>query len=287
MSHESSGLAHAGCRLQPITDLDDPRLEAYRDVRERDLVGRQHRFVIEGEVVLRVAATRSIHEIESVLLSDRRVDALGPVIDALDPQVPVYVAGQSVIDAIAGFPVHRGVLGIGRRAPQIGSVELLAGMPARACVVCPVGIANHDNIGGIFRNAAAFGADAVLLDRASCDPLYRKAIRVSVGGSLVVPFAREDDADVLLNLVKAEGFVPVGLSPHGAAALADMPRPERLALFLGAEGPGLPEGLLRRLVTVRIPMAGNFDSLNVATTSGIALHHFIAASPPDRHRGAV
>ena len=147
--------------------------------------------------------------------------------------------------------------------------------------VIALGIANHDNIGGIVRNAAAFGADAVLLDAGSCDPLYRKAIRVSVGAALIVPFARLAAGDDPVALAARHGFVPVALSPAGATELAALTRPPRVAVLLGAEGPGLPADVLARAETVAIPMAPGFDSLNVATTGGIVLHH-LARVAPDR-----
>jgi tRNA G18 (ribose-2'-O)-methylase SpoU len=149
---------------------------------------------------------------------------------------------------------------------------LLAAAPAGAPVLALFGIANHDNIGGIFRNAAAFGAAGVLLDPTCCDPLYRKAIRVSVGAALIVPFARLATGEDAIALLARSGFTALALSPGGTATLAGLERPPRPALLLGAEGPGLPQAILDRALTVRIPMAGGFDSINVATASGIALH---------------
>jgi tRNA G18 (ribose-2'-O)-methylase SpoU len=150
-----------------------------------------------------------------------------------------------------------------------------------AIAVALFGIGNHDNMGAIFRNAAAFGADAVLLDAACCDPLYRKAIRVSVGAALSVPFARLPAGSDALELLRRHGVEPVALSPSGSASLAELRRPARAALLLGAEGPGLAPAVLARCRTVAIPMAGAFDSLNVATACGIALHHLQFAAPPD------
>ncbi|TIT91732.1 MAG: RNA methyltransferase, partial [Mesorhizobium sp.] len=137
-----------------------------------------------------------------------------------------------------------------------------------------VGIANHDNMGAIFRNAAAFGADAVFMDATCCDPLYRKAIRVSVGAALKVPFASFDDTAAFTALLDQSGFGQFALSPSGETDIRDAQRSKRLALYLGTEGEGLPEGLLSQLRTVRIAMAQGFDSLNVAAASAIALHHF-------------
>ncbi|MEZ0171466.1 TrmH family RNA methyltransferase [Microvirga sp. TS319] len=262
-----------------ISDPDDPRIEPYRAVRERDLVGRQHRFIAEGEVVLRVLLKQRRFVIESLLLAENRLESLGDAVEGLPETVPVYTAGRQVMDAIVGFPIHRGVLAVARREPLPSIENFLAGMPPDALVVGLVGLANHDNVGGIFRNAAAFGAQGVLLDPESCDPLYRKAIRVSVGGALVVPFARAASADAMVRALQSASFEILALSPSGKEILSQVKPSCRTALLLGAEGPGLPPDLLDRTRTVSIPMSGGFDSLNVATTSGIALHHLTSRLP--------
>jgi tRNA G18 (ribose-2'-O)-methylase SpoU len=256
-----------------VDDPDDPRIAGYRQVRERDLVGREGLFVAEGEVVLRMLVASRRFEAVSVLVAEKRLAGLAPILAGLPDEVPVYGAGQAVLDAIVGFHIHRGILALGRRTEAPGAEALLAGLPTRALVVGLFGSANHDNVGGVFRNAAAFGADAVILDPTSCDPLYRKAIRVSVGAALVVPFARLAPGDDALALFERHGFTPIALSPGGEVALADLRRPERVAVLLGAEGPGLPKGMLARARSVRIPMAEGFDSLNLATASGVVLHH--------------
>jgi tRNA G18 (ribose-2'-O)-methylase SpoU len=176
------------------------------------------------------------------------------------------------MDGVAGFPIHRGILAVGRQGPKPTPMELLAGLPERALVVGLIGLANHDNVGGVFRNAAAFGADAVLLDQTSCDPLYRKAIRVSVGASLTLPFARGGGAGALVGALQGAGFDVAALSPAGSTPLSEMKWRGRTALLFGAEGEGLPAEILSRVRTVSVPMAAGFDSLNVATTSGIALY---------------
>lgn len=260
-----------------IDDPADPRAAAYLQVRERDLVGRQGRFIAEGEVVLSVLLGRSRFEPESILVAERRAASLAPLLATRPPDVPVYVASQAVIDAIAGFPLHRGILAVGLRGQEPTPQGLLADLSTDAVVVAALGISNHDNVGGIFRNAAAFGAAAVLLDEASCDPLYRKAIRVSVGGCLVTPFARGGSGLEFLDILHEEGFSCLALSPRGKEAISEVRPAGRTALILGAEGPGLPGAILARARTVRVPMAGGFDSLNVATTSGIVLHHLLAA----------
>lgn len=254
-----------------ITDPDDPRLAAYRDIRERDLVGRDHDFIAEGKVVVERLLAGTRHRPRSLLIAEHRVAALADLVAAAG-EVPVYAAAQPVLDRIAGFALHRGILAHGAAAPPLAADTLLAGLPARAVVVVLFGIANHDNLGGIFRNAAAFGAHAVLLARDCCDPLYRKAIRVSVGATLIVPFAPFDGDG--LDLLARYGFDVLALSPHRATRLAQVARAPRIALLLGAEGPGLPPALLVRARAVAIPIVPGFDSLNVATTSGIALAHF-------------
>jgi tRNA G18 (ribose-2'-O)-methylase SpoU len=127
-------------------------------------------------------------------------------------------------------------------------------------------------MGGIFRNAAAFGAAAVLLDADCCDPLYRKAIRVSVGAALTVPFAKLPPGADLIATLEAAGFEVLALSPRGESELDEVAPAGRTAQLLGAEGPGLSDAALARAKGVRIAMAGGFDSLNVATASGVALH---------------
>lgn len=250
----------------------DPRLEPYRAVRERDLVGRQGLFVAEGRVVLEKALVACPDRLESILVAEHRLESLSDLLAATPEGTPVYAASQGAMDEVVGFPIHRGLLAVGRR-PEHDADVLLAGLPAHALVVGLAGIANHDNMGGIFRNAAAFGVDAILLDDTCCDPLYRKAIRVSVGAALTVGFARAGSAADLVAMARRTGFEVAALSPRGETELCDfMPQSRTMVLF-GAEGPGLPQALLAQVRGVRIAMAGTFDSLNVATTSGIVLHN--------------
>jgi tRNA G18 (ribose-2'-O)-methylase SpoU len=257
-----------------IDDPDDPRIAPYRDVRERDLVGRKGLFVAEGEVVLNVLfGGRARHRPLSLLIAEKRVPRHADLLAKVPDGVPVYAAAQPVIDAITGFHIHRGILAIGARAPMPSAEALLSGLGSRALVVVLSAIANHDNMGGICRNAAAFGVDAVLFDSDCCDPFYRKAIRVSVGAALTLPFARVETAEAALDLLSARGFETLALSPAGKVSLGDVKRATRVAAIFGAEGPGLPQAVIDRATSVRIAMAGGMDSLNVATASGIVLHH--------------
>lgn len=258
-----------------ITDSADPRIAAYREVRERDLVGRQGRFVAEGEVVLRhLLGPGSRFACESLLVAANRIEALAdaPGIGA----APVYVASQDVMDAIVGFPIHRGLLGIGLTGEPPGVESILGGPDAHDVVLGVVGVGNHDNMGGLFRAAAAFGAGAVLLDETCCDPLYRKAIRVSVGAALITPFARAGSGEALVQALTSAGYEPVALTPAADQPLSQYRPSGPTALIVGAEGPGLPASVLARCRRVGIPMAAGFDSLNVATAGAIALHHLRA-----------
>ena len=167
----------------PIDDPQDPRVAAYLDIRERDLTGRHGRFIAEGKVVLDVLLSAGRFAAESVLVLENRLAGLDEILRKAPPDLPVYVAASGVMDKIAGFHMHRGILAVGSKGTPQPAEALLKTLPAGALVVVLVGIANHDNMGSIFRNAAAFGADAVFLDATCCDPLYRKAIRVSVGAA--------------------------------------------------------------------------------------------------------
>lgn len=266
-------------RVIPVDDPGDERVAAYRDIREKDLVGRQGRFIAEGEVVLRaLLTTGSRYRPLSLLIGDKRLEKLAPLLALVPEETPVYAASQPVLDAVAGFHLHRGVLALAERGDEPAAADLLAALgPGPRLIMGLSAIANHDNMGGLFRNAAAFGADAVVLDSDCCDPLYRKAIRVSVGGVLRVPFARLTPGEDLLAAVEGAGFEAVAMSPAGATPLFELKAPARAALLLGAEGPGLARAILDRAHTVSIPMSPGFDSLNVATCGGIALHHLRAA----------
>ncbi|NMG40265.1 RNA methyltransferase [Chelativorans sp. ZYF759] len=255
-----------------IESADDPRIAAYRSIRERDLAGRHGAFVAEGKVVLNVLFASRRFTADSVLVLENRLAGLEATLSQAPEDMPVYLASQDVMDAIAGFHIHRGILAIGRRGAEPDAADLLRTLPQEALLVVPIGISNHDNIGAIFRNAAAFDADAVLMDASCCDPLYRKAIRVSVGAALKVPFARGGSAAALVELLRERGFDILALTGGGNMDIGDVGPGGRRALLLGTEGQGLPADVLSAANTVRIPMSAGMDSLNVAAASAIALH---------------
>ena len=282
-----------------IDDPGDARLDDYRNIPDGDLVARRGMFVAEGRLVVSRLLTERPLAARSVMVTEAARASLADVF-AARPDVPVYVVPQGVVDGVAGLHIHRGCLAIGKRPPDRPWQEIfrLAPEAARTVVVLER-VANADNVGGVFRNAAAFGVDAVLLDPASTDPLYRKAIRTSMGAALRVPFARAEPWPEALHELRRMGFVLLALTPaadasplrectlrlrSGQVGVADRP----VALVLGHEGDGLSDGALEACeLRARIPMAAGFDSVNVASAAAIALYEILARredAPYDRGR---
>ncbi|MEE3327529.1 MAG: RNA methyltransferase [Myxococcota bacterium] len=218
----------------------------------------------------------SSHTPLSALVSPTAYDALEDVWAKLDPEIPVYRVPGALLRELAGFDLHRGCLALGARPSQEGALPLIARLradPHPSCVVVLENLGNHDNVGGIFRSARALGADAVLMCPRSCDPLYRKAIRVSMGASLCVPWERDGLWPECVKALSEAGYVTVALDPQGEPLGAGQPLPPRVALFLGSEGDGLSSELLNAVdLRMTIPMADGIDSLNVTVAAGIALH---------------
>ena len=178
------------------------------------------------------------------------------------------------MDEIAGFPIHRGILACAKKGDALPLDDILG---AKRLLMLNE-ISNHDNVGAAFRNAAAFGADGVLLDAGSCDPRYRKAIRVSSGASLWLPYHHGGTGLDQIEMLKRAGFEIWAMTPRAdAAPLLTLTSPNKLAILLGAEGPGLPEAFLDAAQPVRIPMRAGFDSVNVATAGAIALAHVFSS----------
>lgn len=257
-----------------ITQADDPRIAPYVSIRERDLTGRGNSFIVEGRVTLNVLLTRSRFTVESLFLAESRLTPLAGLLNALPETIPVYTASQALFDQIAGFPVHRGVLACARKGAAPRPDACLTGKP----IVAAIGLANHDNMGALFRNAAAFGAGAVLIDGAACDPLYRKSIRVSAGTALWLPFIRFATGQDIIKALKSAGYETWALTPRAdAGTLWSLAVPDRVALMVGPEGPGLEDDLMAEARLVRIPMREDVDSLNVATAAAIALARLFSA----------
>ena len=265
--------------VQYVEDPDDPRLADYRDIRERDLTGQRGLFIAEGEVVLNtLLSPASLCRPRSVLMAAHRIEQRHQLLTHVPEGVPVYAASQAVLDRVAGFALHRGMLAVGDKPPEVDLDALLAGLPARAIVLAASGVGNHDNMGGLFRNAAAFGAAAVLRDDRCCDPFYRKSIRVSVGAVLRTPTVAAASLEALIGALERAGFEVLALTPSARTGLKGVEGRGRQAILVGSEGPGLPAAILNRLRPVGVPMADGFDSLNVATAAALALHQICDAS---------
>jgi tRNA G18 (ribose-2'-O)-methylase SpoU len=256
---------------ESISDAGDPRLADYRNVPDPDLLRDRGVFIAEGRLVVRRLLTASRFPVRSVLVTETACRALGDVLAATP--VPVYVVPPALLGEISGFNVHRGCLAVGERQPE-RDWRALAAMSRRLVILEHVG--DPDNVGSIFRNAVAFGADGVLLDEASTDPLYRKAIRTSMGAALSLPFARMDEWPGSLAALREQGFVTIGLVPSAPRTIRDVATSvagSRIGLLLGHEGEGLSPGAMAHCDHLaRIPMAAGIDSLNVATAAAVALY---------------
>lgn len=215
----------------------------------------------------------SRYRVRSVLLTPQKYAVLRA--DLEGTAAPVYVAGQPVMNRVVGFNIHRGAVASAARLPAAAIGDAVAGAERVALVE---GLTDQENLGVIFRNAAALGVDAVVLCPRTCDPLYRRTVRVSMGHVLHVRHARLARWPEQLDDVRAAGFAVVALTPEPTATdirTIDARAFPRLALMVGSEGPGLTAGALARAdARVRIPMAAHVDSLNVATAAAIAFHHF-------------
>ncbi|AUS78441.1 RNA methyltransferase [Actinoalloteichus sp. AHMU CJ021] len=266
-------------RVTEVTDPGSPLLDDFRDLttadRRPDRPGGRGLVIAEGVVVVR-RLLASAYPPRALLGVARRVEELGPELAGVD--VPAYVAPAEVMAEVVGFHLNRGVLAVADRAPMPDAVELAS--RARTLAVLE-GVGDHENLGAIFRNAAALGVDGVLLGAGCSDPLYRRGVRVSMGHVLRVPFATLRPWPDGLDALRRAGYQVVALTPDARAAplagagLAG----RRVAVLLGSEGPGLTEEAMSAAdLRARIPMAGDVDSLNVATAAAIAFHALAPAS---------
>lgn len=260
-----------------LADLDDPRLALYRGVGDPELLRRRGRFVAEGRQVVRRLLRSARFDVESVLVTPAALDALGADLRPQLAALPVFVLPAEQFAALTGFNIHRGCLAVGVRQADVQAEQVLPAPPAPALVVVLEHAANADNVGGVFRNAQALGAAAVLLDPTSCDPLYRKAIRTSMGAALEVPFARLAPWPGGLGRLRDQGFLVLALDPGAGSqdigSSVDLLRTPRVILLVGNEGEGLtPAARSAADARVRIPMTAGMDSLNLATATGIALY---------------
>ena len=260
-----------------ITDPADPRVADYVGLRDPDLrrrfEGDRGILVAEGVLTIR-ALLGSPYPVRSLLVTERQWAALKADVVARGCDAPVYVADRAVLGAVAGFDLHRGAVAAADRLPAADPAAILPLGPAVVAVA--EGVNDHENLGALFRNAAAFGVAALLLDPACADPLYRRSVRVSLGHVLRLPFARLDPWPDRLDVLRRAGFQLVALTPSADAEPIDAVAAnhgDRVAFLLGAEGPGLsPAAATAADRRARIPMAPGVDSLNVATAAAVAFH---------------
>jgi len=267
-------------RLVRLARADDPRLHDYVGLTDMQLRTRTEPeaglFIAEGEKVI-ARAVDAGYPMRSMLLSDKWLPVMGPVLERTN--APVYVGGIDLLEQVTGFHVHRGALAAMSRLPLPDPAALLE-RSQRVVVLEKVN--NHTNIGAIFRSAAALGMDAVLLAPDCADPLYRRAVRVSMGTVFAVPYARlgaDPDGPPwprALDLLAEHGYRRLALTPApDAIDLRELrlgPR-EKVALLLGSEGEGLsPRAFAACDLRVRIPMAPGVDSLNVAAAAAVACY---------------
>jgi len=257
----------------PVRDLRDPALALYAHLTDAALLGEHGVFVAEGRLVVERVLNDSRFVVRSLLVNAAALEALRPVLQALPDTVLVYLAATSQFEALTGFNLHRGCLALVERPADAGWRDAVQGCGR---VVVLEGVTNADNVGSVFRNAAAFGAGAVLLDPACCDPFYRKAVRTSMGTVLRMPVARLRPWPAALLDLRDAGFQIAALTPGApSVALADFASASaslRVALLVGTEGPGLSAAALALAdVRVRIPMASGVDSLNLSVAAAVVL----------------
>ena len=264
-----------------VDDPADPRIADFIGLRDRELRTRAGAadprpavFVAEGDPVVE-RAVRAGYRLRELLIDAERP---GPLPTWLPSDAAIYAAGPQVLFAITGFGVHRGCIGVFDRPNEPSPASLLA--TAHRVVVLER-VVNPVNLGVIARSAAAFGIDALLLDRSSVDSLYRRASRVAMGEVFDLPWARLDQLPGALTILVDAGFRLLALTPApDATPIGDLElRPtDRVALVFGSEGPGLSdEALAACPERVRIPLSGRVDSLNVGAAAAVAFYEITRA----------
>lgn len=256
-----------------VVGSGDPRLETYRSVSDAELLRVRGLFVAEGRLVVRRVVDDPRYRLVSVVVNHAAYTDLADVLVRVPETVPILIADGAALEAVTGYHVHRGCLALVERPRPPSIDEVIAG---DGIVVVLEGVANADNVGGVFRNAAAFGAAGVVLSPACCDPFYRKAVRTSMGAVLRVPFACAESWPEALVRIKAAGRRVVALTPRASQSITEFARlqnGEPMALVAGTEGDGLSREIEAMAdARVSIPMADGVDSLNVAVALGISLY---------------
>ncbi|GAA0627381.1 RNA methyltransferase [Kutzneria viridogrisea] len=262
--------------MAQVIEIDDPsdaRLEDFRDLstadRRPDRPGGRGLVIAEGVIVVQ-RLLASPYPPRALLGVPRRIAELEPELAGVD--VPAYATSAEVMAEVVGFHLNRGVLAAADRAPRPTAEQLITGSRLLAVLE---GVGDHENLGALFRNAAALGVDGVLLGAGCSDPLYRRSVRVSMGHVLRVPFTELSPWPDGLDLLRRHGFTVAAMTPRRQARplAATGLGGGKVAVVLGSEGPGLTEEAIEAAdLTVRIPMAAGVDSLNVATAAAVAFH---------------
>jgi tRNA G18 (ribose-2'-O)-methylase SpoU len=257
-----------------VTSIEDMRVSAYRHIADPDQLRDLGLFVAEGRLVVRRLIDLQHWEIDSILVTQPAADALVDILPKTN--APVYIGSQELMNGLAGFNIHRGCLALVRR-PDTPTLDRIAAGPLSRVLVLE-GVNNPDNVGGLFRSAAAFGIELVVLGPDSGDPLYRKAIRTSMGATLSIPFVQAPQWPGAIRDLRLDGFTVVALTPAmQAAPLEEIFPHAKLALLVGSEGSGLTEPAMRAAtLRIRIPTTPDVDSLNVTTAASIAMYHCFA-----------
>ena len=255
--------------MQPIEIADpaDERLADFRDLTDADVRPDRRGIVIAEGVNVVERLIESPYRMRAVVGVSSRIDALRDALSTVD--APVYVVDKWLLSEVVGFRVTRGVLASAARSEPPSLDAVLAGAQRLAVLES---LNDFENLGALFRNAAAFGVDAVLLDPQCADPLYRRSVRVSMGHVLRVPFTVLASWPMSLKALRDNDFRVLAMTPRDdAVPLRDVPRPDKWAVLLGAEGAGLSQAAMAQAdALVRIPMSGGVDSLNVATAAAVA-----------------
>lgn len=264
----------------PIANLDDPRLDVYRHLKQTNQTRWEQIFIAEGEKLVE-RLLESQFETLSILAAETHVARLIPRVPA---EVPIYTVSASDIDQLIGFNFHRGVLACGRRQPNPPLESLWQNRPQQLLLVLCPDIKDPENLGAILRISAAFGVDGILVGREGTDPYSRRVLRVSMGTVFRLPVIQVDDWTAAFSALRSANIeIAATILGPTAELLATAKRPDRFALAFGCEGHGLPDEFVAecdRRVTIQ--MANGVDSLNVAVAAGIFLHHF-SSEQQNRH----
>jgi tRNA G18 (ribose-2'-O)-methylase SpoU len=250
---------------------DDHHLDPYRHVGEPQWLESRRLFVAESRLVVERLLGEPRYELESIAVTPPAFDALAPKLEAVS--CDVLICERHLLQGVTGFNFHRGCIALAHRPADSKPDILFNGRR----IVALEGVGNPDNVGGIFRTAAAFGVDGIVIDRGCADPYYRKAIRTSMAATIQLPWSRPGEWLETLERFRAEGFTLVALTPSSRGTTIEelssrVEAEDRIVVMLGAEGPGLTQASCHLAdLRVRIPIGPTVDSLNVVVAAGIAL----------------